>query len=267
MLLSSLIGADVDRSSRVRRRRGRRHHLRQPQSAPRLRVRGDRRHQGGRRALHRRCGRQGRRRRSDAAGRRGRRRRRCAGAARRRAAPRAGADGGALLRTAAARDRGRRDRHQRQDVGRRFHAADLRRARPQQRLARHHRPRQDRRRRLRLADDARSGLAARDAGRARRRGRHASGVRSLLARPRPAPARRRAAEGGGLHQPRPRPSRLSPDHRGLSRRQAAAVLRAAAGGRHGRRSMPTPPRARGRSAAAEGARAPRDAPSGAPARP
>ena len=37
-------------------------------------------------------------------------------------------------------------RHQRQDLGRRFHAADLRGAGAQQRLARHHRPGQERQR-------------------------------------------------------------------------------------------------------------------------
>ena len=129
----------------------------------------------------------------------------------------------------------RRHRHQRQDLGRRLHAPDLRRARPQGRLARHHRPGQARRQRLRRADHARSRLAAPDAGGAGGRGRHAPGLRGLLARPRPAPARRRAAEGGGLHQPRPRSSRLSPDDGGLSRGQAAPVHRAAAGRRHRRR--------------------------------
>ncbi len=77
--------------------------------------------------------------------------------------------------------------------------------------------------------------AAQDAGRAGGRGRHAPGLRGLLARPRPAPARRRPAEGRGLHQPRPRPSRLSPEHGGLPRRQAAPVHGAAAAGRHRRR--------------------------------
>ena len=99
MLLSSLIGADVTApagagnvevagitaDSRLVR--------------PGYRVRGDRRHQGRRRALHRRCGR-ARARLPCSTGQRhrGGRRRRRAGAARRRAAPRAGADGGALLR-------------------------------------------------------------------------------------------------------------------------------------------------------------------------
>ena len=78
---------------------------------------------------------------------------------------------------------------------------------------------------LRLADHARSGRPARTPRRARRRGRHASGARSLLPRPRPAPARRRAHRGRRLHQSVARPSRLSSDHRGLSRRQAAAVRR------------------------------------------
>ena len=138
----------------------------------------------------------------------------------------------------------RRHRHQRQDLGRRLHAPDLRRARPQGRLARHHRPGQARRRRLRRAHHARSGHAAPDAGRAGRRGHHAPGLRGLLARARPASARRRAAEGRRLHQPRPRPSRLSPDHGGLSRRQAAPVRRAAAAGWRGRRQCRCRARAR-----------------------
>ena len=46
---------------------------------------------------------------------------------------------------------------------------------------------------------------------------------SVLARPRPAPARRRARRRRRLHQSVARPSRLSSDHRSLSRRQAAAV--------------------------------------------
>ena len=56
-----------------------------------------------------------------------------------------------------------------------------------------------------------------------RRGRHPSRDRSVVARPRPAPARRRAGRGRRLHQSQPRSSRLSSEHGGLSRRQAAAV--------------------------------------------
>ena len=82
---------------------------------------------------------------------------------------------------------------------------------------------------LRLADDARSGRrCTRTLDRLARRRRHASRDGGLVARPRPAPARRRAPRGRRLHQSRPRPSRLSPDARGLSRRQAAPVRDAAA---------------------------------------
>ncbi len=146
---------------------------------------------------------------------------------RRRAAPGAGHDGGALL-PGPARHHRRRHRHQRQDLGRRLRAPDLRPPRPQGRLARHHRPRQARRQRLRRPHHARSRHAAPDAGRAGSRGRHAPRLRGLLARARSAPARRRPAEGCGLHQSRPRPSRLPPEHGGLSRRQAAPLHRAAA---------------------------------------
>ncbi len=127
-----------------------------------------------------------------------------------------------------ARNHGRCDRHQRQDLGGRVHAPDLRRARTQGRLARHHRPGEAQRQRLRRADHARPGGAASHVVGARRRGHHAPRVRGVLARARPVPARWRAAEGGRLHQPRPRPPRLSPEHGGLSRRQAAPVHRAAA---------------------------------------
>ena len=85
-----------------------------------------------------------------------------------------------------------RHRHQRQDLGRRLHAADLDRARPPRREHRHGRRRLAARRDLRLADDARPGRAAPLARPARRRRRHPSRDRSVLARPRSAPARRRA---------------------------------------------------------------------------
>ena len=80
-------------------------------------------------------------------------------------------------------------------------------------------------RNLRLAHHARSGRAAPHARPTGGRGRHASGAGGLLARPRPAPARRRAHRRRRLHQSVARSSRLSSDHRGLSRRQAAAVRR------------------------------------------
>ena len=103
---------------------------------------------------------------------------------------------------------------------------------------RHHRPGRAGARGLRLAHHARSGGAASLARRARRRGRHASGDGSLLARPRPAPPRRRADRGRRLHQSQPRPSRLSSDARGLSRRQAAAVHRPRAAARRRRDRLP-----------------------------
>ncbi len=118
-----------------------------------------------------------------------------------RAASRAGPDGGALLRRAARQDR-RRHRHQRQDLGGRLHAPDLRRARPQGRLARHHRPGQAGRQRVRLAHHARSDCPASHAVGAGGGGRHASRLRGVLARPRPASPRWRA------HR-RPRPSPTS----------------------------------------------------------
>ena len=117
-------------------------------------------------------------------------------------------------------------------------------SRPQGGLHRHHRPGQARRQRLRRPHHARPRHPAPDIGRAGGRGRHASGLRGLLARPRSAPARRRPAEGRGLHQPRPRSSRLSPEHGGLSRGQAAPLHRAAAARRHCRRQR----RCRARSA-------------------
>ena len=63
------------------------------------------------------------------------------------------------------------------------------------------------------------------AGRARGGGGRASRHRGLEPRPRPAAARRAADRGRRLHQPRPRPLRLSWRHRGLSRGQAPAVRR------------------------------------------
>src|SRR5215203_4562763 len=91
---------------------------RQPQGAPGIGVRRRRRHQGRRRRLHPAgtCRRgDGDRRRSRAPGDAQRRRRL---SARRRCAPRAGTRGGAVL-PAPARDRHRRDRHERQELGHR----------------------------------------------------------------------------------------------------------------------------------------------------
>ena len=149
-------------------------------------------------------------------------------------ARRALALGAAKVLSAPARcDRGRH-RHERQDLGRRLHAPDLGRARQAGREHRHHRARLAEARSLRLAHHARSGGAASLARRTRRRRRDASGDGSILARPRSAPARRRAGRRRRLHQSQPRSSRLSPDARILSCRQAAAVHRPDRAGRRGR---------------------------------
>ncbi len=134
------------------------------------------------------------------------------------------------LLSAPARDHRRRHRHQRQDLGRRFHPPDLGGA------AASRPPRSARigvvapsRRGLWLADDARSRHSAQNARRSGRRRRHPSRAGGVLARPRPAPARRRAAR-----RPAPSPisratiSIITRRSRGLSRRQAAAVRRPAA---------------------------------------
>ena len=188
--------------------------------------------QGGRRALHRRCGRQGRRRRP----RRGRTPRSPAPAT----CPVLRADEPRrALALMAARFYGRAARRPRSPspapAARPRSPSSPARSSPRWgaagRLARHHRPGQARRRRLRLADDARSGDAARDAGRAGR----ARASRIWRSRP-PRTASTSTAStacsstAGGLHQSRPRPPRLSPDGRGLPSRQAAAVHRAAAAG-------------------------------------
>ena len=127
----------------------------------------------------------------------------------------------------------RGDRHQRQDLGRGLHPADLGGARIRGRQRRHHRRRHAEARGLWLADHARSGRPASHAVGTGRRGRHASGDRGVVARARPAPARRRAGRGRRLHQSEPRSSRLSSERRGLSRGQAPAVR--CAGGRRRRR--------------------------------
>ena len=90
-------------------------------------------------------------------------------------APRAGAGGGEILSAAARDDRGRH-RHQRQDLGRGLHAADLAAARPCLRQHRHHRAGVAEAHRLRLADDAGSDRAASPARRDRARRRHPSGA-------------------------------------------------------------------------------------------
>ncbi len=88
-----------------------------------------------------------------------------AGDPRQGAAQDAGADGGEVLR-ASTRDHRRRDRDERQDVGRRFHAADIHGAGPAgARLSAPSASSKPDRRRLRIADDARPGDAAPDAER------------------------------------------------------------------------------------------------------
>ena len=77
----------------------------------------------------------------------------------RRSAAGAGAGRGALLRQAARHD-GRRHRHQRQDVGRLLHPADLGAGRQGGGQHRHDRRRRARPQRIWRADDARSGGAA-----------------------------------------------------------------------------------------------------------
>ena len=106
----------------------------------------------------------------------------------------------AKIFAAPAADHRRRHRHQRQDIGRRLHAPDLDRARASRRQHRHDRHRIAARRNLRLADDARSGGAASLARCARRRRRHASCDRSVLAWARSISARWSAHCGGRLHQ-------------------------------------------------------------------
>ena len=126
-------------------------------------------------------------------------------------------DGGALLR-AAARDHRRRHRHQRQDLGRRFHPPDLAAPRPARRRA--------------SAPSASSARISRRPGSlttpdpvalhrdlaalAARRHRSCR-ARGVEPRPRPVPPRRARARRRRLHQPDPRPSRLSPRHGGLFR--------------------------------------------------
>ena len=76
------------------------------------------------------------------------------------------------------------------------------------------------------------------------RGHHASGDRGVVAWPRSAPARRRSRRRRWLHQSEPRPSRLSSERRGLSRREASAVR--SAGGRRRRCGDRRRPRAQRR---------------------
>ncbi len=84
--------------------------------------------------------------------------------------------------------------------------------------------------RLRLADHARSRVAAPASCRTRRRRRHPCGDGGIQPWPRPEPARRRAPCGCRFHQSRPRSHGLSSDRRGLHGRQDAAVRRRASQG-------------------------------------
>ena len=143
-------------------------------------------------------------------------------------APRAGACRGKILSAPAGGYRGR-DRHQRQDLGRRLHAADLAAARACIGQHRHHRAGVAEAHRLRLADHARSDRAASPARRNRGRGRHASGARGLVAWPRPVPARRHPRQRRRLHQSHARPHGLSSGCRALPQRKAAAVPRSGRG--------------------------------------
>ena len=85
-----------------------------------------------------------------------------------------------------------RHRNQRQDLGCRLHPADLAAARSRIGQHRHHRAGVAEAHHLRVADDAGSDCAASAARRNRRRGRHASGIRGLIARARSVSAGRRA---------------------------------------------------------------------------
>ena len=101
------------------------------------------------------------------------------------------AAGGAVVR-APARVRGRGDRHQRQDLGRRLHPPDLDRPRARRGLARHPRPGSAGAATARQSDHAGPGAAARAARRGRGRRSRPSGHGGVQPRPRPAPAGRRA---------------------------------------------------------------------------
>ena len=117
------------------------------------------------------------------------------------------------------------DRDQRQDVGRRVHAPDLGTARRCFRQHRHHRAGFAEAHGLRLADDAGSDRASQAARRNHRRRRHASGLRSVLARARPVQARRRAHRRRRFHQSLARPHGLPSGRGALPCRQDAAVPR------------------------------------------
>ena len=126
---------------------------------------------------------------------------------------------------------GRRDGHQRQDLGRELHPADLGGAGRGGGQPRHDRGR-GRGGGAAEPHDAGADGAAPAAGRTRRQGRDPCGDGGVEPRARPAPAGRGAAGGGGVHQLHPRPPGLPRGLRGVLRRQARAVrARAAAAGR------------------------------------
>ena len=132
-----------------------------------------------------------------------------------------------------ARDHCRRHRHQRQDLGCGLHAPDLAAARTRLGEHRHHRAGIAEAHRLWLADHARSDRAASAARRDRARRRHASRLRSVLARARSVSPRRRARRGGRLHQSLARPHGLPSRCRALPQCQAAAVPRSRSARRRG----------------------------------
>ena len=120
---------------------------------------------------------------------------------RRQSAPPLRPGGRAILR-AAAQDRGRRHRHQRQDLGGQFHAPDLDRARPPGRQPGHARHRRARAHGGGFADDARSGGPAPLAGRAGQGRRHPRGDGSLE-------STGSTSSASTACRPRPRPSPIS----------------------------------------------------------
>ena len=122
-------------------------------------------------------------------------------------------------------------RHQRQDLGRGLHAADLAAARPCLRQHRHHRPGVAEAHRLRLADHARSDRAASPARRDRGRRRHAS---RAWKPPRTGSisigSTACASRAGGFTNLSRDHMDYHPDCRALSRRKAAAVPRSGRAG-------------------------------------
>ncbi|SBV32025.1 protein of unknown function [uncultured Sphingopyxis sp.] len=126
-----------------------------------------------------------------------------------------------------------RDRHQRQDLDRRNDASAVADGGVQRRIDRHARHHDLAGKRLDRAHDARHRHFPFEHVGPRRRGRHPRGVRGVEPRPRPVSHRGSASEGGRLHQPQPRSSRLSWHNGGLSRGQAAALRRSRRAGRRG----------------------------------